>query len=195
MTLFNLLTGILMLSYFSIAPGKAKTSVPNVPLEYNEEETNEHIPWSYDRMLKWEDFLCEPVRNSDAVALTSTTLGITFKYNSGRFVYNINCSFSKKKSWGLLRTPYILAHEQAHFDISEIYARKLHQEMRNYRPNFSTLKKDVSAIYERVIQEEKAFQEWYDGETSHSRKKGKQEEWLGKIDQLLEETEPYADYP
>jgi len=195
MTLFNLLTGILMLSFFSIAPGNAKIPVSNDPLEYNEEETEEFIPWSYDRMLKWEDFLCEPVKNSDAVALTSTTLGITFKYSSGRFVYDINCSFSKKKSWGLLKTHYILAHEQAHFDITEIFARKLHQEMRNYRPNFSTLKKDVSAIYESVIQQEKAFQELYDGETSHSRKKGKQDEWLGKIEQLLEETDPFADYP
>jgi predicted secreted Zn-dependent protease len=88
-----------------------------------------------------------------------------------------------------------LAHEQAHFDISEIFARRLHQEMKKYRPNYSTLKKDVSAIYDKIIKEEKVFQEMYDDETSHSRKKGRQQEWLEKIEQLLEETDAYADYP
>ena len=195
MTLLNILTGILMFSFYSIAPGKAITTAFDNDLEYKEEETAEYIPWSYDRVLTWEDFLCEPVRNSDAVALTSTTLGISFKYSGGRFNYNISCNFSKKKSWGLLKTPYILAHEQAHFDISEIFARKLHQEMKKYNPNFSTLRKDVTAIYDKVIKEEKAFQEMYDEETSHSRKRGRQNEWLEKIDQLLADTEVYANYP
>lgn len=195
MTLFNIITGILMFSYFSVVPGKAKTDAPSNELEFSEEETEEFIPWKYDRMLTWSDFLCDPVRNSDAVALTSTTLGISFKYNGGRFSYNISCNFAKKKSWGLMKTHYILAHEQAHFDISEIFARKLHQEMRNYRPNYGTLKKDVSAIYDKVIKEEKAFQELYDDETSHSRKKGRQQEWLERIEQRLEETEAYANYP
>lgn len=196
MTLFNIITGILMLSYFSVVPGKFKTAEPNIDdPEFVDEETAEYIPWSYDRMLTWNDFLCEPKRNTDAVALTSTSIGISFKYTGGRFSYNISCNFSKKKSWGLMKTPYILAHEQAHFDISEIFARKLNQEMKNYHPNSSTLKRDVSAIYDKVIKEEKAFQEQYDDETSHSRKKGRQKEWLEKIEQLLEETDAYATYP
>ncbi|MCU7548721.1 DUF922 domain-containing Zn-dependent protease [Chitinophagaceae bacterium LB-8] len=195
MTLFNIITGIVLFSYFSIAPGKASTSGLNNDLATAEEETAEYIPWSYDRMLTWKDFLCDPVRNTDAVALTSTSLGVSFKYNGGRFSYNISCNFAKKKSWGLMKTPYILAHEQAHFDISEIFARKLYQEMKNYHPKASTLKKDVSAIYDKIIKEEKAFQEQYDEETNHSRKKGRQHEWLEKIEQLLEETDAYANYP
>lgn len=195
MALLNILTGILMLSFLSVAPGKAKSTFPSNDLEHKEIETEDYLPWSHDRMLTWDDFLCQPVHNSDAVALASTTLGISYKYTGGRFSYNISCSFSKKKSWGVLKTPYILAHEQAHFDISEVFARKLHEEMRNYRPNFSSVKKDVSAIYSKVIQQEKAFQEMYDKETNHSRRKVKQQEWLERVAQLLEETEAYANYP
>src|SRR3712207_7933234 len=32
----------------------------------------EYIPWVPDYRLSWEDFLCEPKRNTDAVASTST---------------------------------------------------------------------------------------------------------------------------
>lgn len=192
--LFHLLTGLLLYPFFSSGPAEIHSSAVT-RLEIIEKETEELIPWSYERMLSWDDFLCEPVRNTDAVALTSTTLGLSYKYNRGHLKYDINCSFSKKKSWGILKTPYILAHEQAHFDIAEIFARKLNRELKRYQPNLSTIRKDIGTIYNKVVEEEKAFQELYDDETSHSRKKRKQEEWLDKIDDLLEESEPFANYP
>jgi hypothetical protein len=69
------------------------------------------------------------------VALTSTALGIAYKVSHGELTYEITCSFSKDKSWGLLKTPYILAHEQGHFDITEIYAVSC---TKNYRNILST---------------------------------------------------------
>jgi hypothetical protein len=35
-----------------------------------------YIPWVPDYRLTWNDFLCAPQRNTDAVASTSTALGI-----------------------------------------------------------------------------------------------------------------------
>ena len=94
-----------------------------------------------------------------------------------------------------MKTDYILAHEQGHFDITEIYARKLHKELLDYKFNRKTFRQDVNAIYDRVVKEKENFQFAYDGLTDHSRNKTVQEEWLQKIEQLLAETEPYADYP
>ena len=159
------------------------------------EEAGDYLPWTSVRPLTWDDFLCEPKRNSDAVALTSTALGISYNVSSNQLNYEITCSFSKVKSWGILKTPYILAHEQGHFDITEIYARKLHKELLDYKFNRKTFRQDVNVIYDRVVKEKENLQFAYDGLTDHSRNKTVQKEWLEKIQELLLETEAYANYP
>jgi len=154
-----------------------------------------YIPWVPSYRLNWDDFLCAPKRNTDAVASTSTALGIAYQIKSGKLTYQITCKFSKKKSWGLVKTPYILAHEQGHFDITEIFARKLNQALQNYTLNRPTFQKDINTIYDSIVSTKEAFQAAYDGETDHSRNRRKQNEWLDRIDNLLAETQPYANYP
>src|SRR4051794_8552825 len=66
------------------------------------------IPWQYDKRLVWDDFLCDPKMGTDAVASTSTSLGIAYQLNNGQLSYHITCYFNKEKSWGLMKTDYIL---------------------------------------------------------------------------------------
>lgn len=158
-------------------------------------ETDKIIPWSASRKLVWEDFMSEPKREGDAVASTSTSLGLSYQYKENKLTYRITCDFSKEKSWGSLKTDYILAHEQAHFDITEIHARKLYQALYNYEINPSTVKADVASIYNQIVKEKEEMQRAYDKNTDHSRKRGKQVDWLDRIDQILLETEMFAAYP
>lgn len=173
---------------------KGSASIQAGP-EHSTAENDEHIPWSAYRRLHWDDFMCEPKRNTDAVASTSTSLGIAYQLKNGQLTYQITCSFSKKKSWGLVKTPYILAHEQGHFDITEIYARKLNEALQSYSYNRTDYQKEISRIYQAIVDEKEAFQRAYDGETDHSRNKKGQYEWLQKIEDLLKETAPFANYP
>jgi hypothetical protein len=153
------------------------------------------IPWKSSRRLAWDDFLCEPKKEGDAVASTSTSLGISYQVRDNQLTYHITCDFSKEKSWGALRTDYILRHEQGHFDITEIHARKLYEALYNYQFNPVTFKSDIADIYNRIVKEKEDMQEAYDGETDHSRRKAIQQEWLQKIDTMLAETEMFATYP
>lgn len=182
----------------------SSTSKPTLPeatvsahagLLNEKKENAEFIPWVTERPLTWHDFQCAPKRNGDAVASTSTSLGIAYHIKNYVLTYEITCNFSKTKSWGLVKTPYILAHEQAHFDITEIFARKLHQSLMEYEFDQRTYKKDINSIYQQIVAEKEAFQEAYDKETDHSRNKRVQYEWLERIDNILIETEPFADYP
>lgn len=161
----------------------------------HDKETEEYIPWSTERPLSWDDYLCEPVRNTDAVASTSTSLGISYQVVNSRLVYHISCGFSKTKSWKLVHTDYILAHEQGHFDITEIFARKLYQGLQNYNFNRRSFKRDINEIYQAIVNEKEDFQQMYDGESDHSRNRKIQYEWLDKIQKMLNETEAYANYP
>lgn len=193
-SLFHLLTYVLLLHFSSAPLSKSIVAEPDRKI-HPVEETEDYISWSADRKLHWNDFLSEPKRNTDAVALTNTALGITYRMTNGELDYEITCNFSKTKSWGLLKTPYILAHEQGHFDVTEIFARKLHEELLNYKFNRRTYRQDVNVIYDRVVKAKEAFQKAYDGQTDHSRNKAQQKEWEERIAIILEETAPFGAYP
>lgn len=157
-------------------------------------DDEEYIDWHADRRLNWTDFEGPVNRSTDAAALTSTFLGFQYKVKNNVFTYNIQCRFSKKKSWGLVKNDWILNHEQGHFDISELYARYLHEAIINHRLNLKTLKTDLNDIYAEQMKKKEAFQNLYDTETDFSRNKQKQLEWSKKIADLLYEMEEFSDY-
>jgi hypothetical protein len=159
-----------------------------------QEKNEELIPWSENRKLVWADYKAKPNPNSDAAASTTTYLGIEYSMRNKSFSYKITCSFSKNRSWGLHQNDHILGHEQGHFDIAEIFARKLNKQMGEYKFNDKTYQQDLKKIYNDILKEKEALQDQYDSETSHSINKEKQAEWLKKIAKLLGEYKAYAGY-
>ena len=145
----------------------------------------EVLEWNAARKLSWADYKATPNPESDAAASTTTYLGINYNITSSSFSYKIYSRFSKTRSWGLHKTSYILSHEQGHFDIAEIFARKLHKKMSEYRFNRKTYEKDLKKIYEEVTGEKEDTQNKYDKETNHSIKKQEQAAWLKKISAML----------
>lgn len=167
------------------------TLIPSIFLSAPREEN--FIDWSAKR-LEWDDFKATPIKNTDAAALTATHLGFSYSYTNNKVTYDIICRFDKTKSWGLVKTDWILRHEQGHFDIAEIFARKLKKDISEYQFSKRTFRKDLDSIYTKVIKEKESFQLAYDTETDYSRNKNKQQEWLKKIEQVLEQTENYSAY-
>lgn len=168
---------------------------PVLFLSFSQQENKTNfIDWSAERKLTWKDFLGKPVLGTDNAALTSSHINFNFGYGSSGFKYSITCRFDKTRSWVRVKTDYILAHEQAHFDIAEIHARKLKRALDSYKFNEATASEDVNNIYERVMKEHHRMQQEYDLETDHSRKPAKQQEWLKKIAAELKTLEPFANY-
>lgn len=153
------------------------------------------IPWSTSRKLTWPDFKSRPDNNSVNAALTSSKIIFNYGYGSEKgFTYTIACVFDKNSSWGKIKTDYILSHEQGHFDIAEIYARKLNKALKAYTFNASTVTREVPAIYQQLMKEESAYQNQYDDETNFSRNKEQQAVWLEKIQHQLDGLKEYAGY-
>jgi hypothetical protein len=152
------------------------------------------IEWSPAQRLTWDDYLARPSSLSDAAAITSTALGIEYHIRNNSFSYKITCRFSKTRSWGRYKTAYILQHEQGHFDITEIFARRLAKEIKEYKFNPRKYKEDLGKIYQRLMDEKEEYQNKYDLETDYSRDKEKQAEWLKKIEEELEEMDGFASY-
>ena len=154
------------------------------------------LDWSSNRRLTWEDFKASPDPHSTNAALTSANIKFEYGYGAKGFTYHIRCLFNKKQSWGRVQTDYILSHEQGHFDIAEISARKLNKLLKEYKPGKpSDISRDISHIYENAMQELDNMQENYDSETQFSINKPKQQEWLEKIRKILSSLESYSSYP
>jgi hypothetical protein len=160
----------------------------------SQDKDEELLFWTTGHRLTWTDYKGKADPSTGAAASTATFLGIDYTFSPKGLTYTITCSFSKTRSWGLHKNEYILQHEQGHFDIAEIFARKLNMKMATYKFNKATYKTDLQKIYDDVVNEKEETQNAYDKETDHSIKKDKQAEWLKKIEKMLKEYEGYAAY-
>ena len=164
------------------------------------------VTWS-TRRLDFKDFRMQSASEDfeNSLKLNShTTLegyiynGIHFRYRQQgrRLICEVKAYMVPSESFIRNREDEAtLEHEQAHFDITELHARKLYEALYNYDFNSATFKKDIAAIYEGIVKEKEAMQEAYDRETDHSRRRRAQFDWLERIDSMLNDTELYSSYP
>jgi len=152
------------------------------------------IPWSQNRKLVWDDFKAQPDGTSSNAALTNAKIVFNYGHNGKTLKFNVRCGFDKTKSWARIKNDYILEHEQKHFDIAELYARKLYKALTEYQFKEKTVDKDLNAIYQKVMQEHFTTQGEYDSQTDHSLKPEEQKKWDEKIEQELKNTKAFANY-
>ncbi len=150
------------------------------------------IHWRPDYKLSWEDFQGRPDSNSEYKAISSPSINFSLSYNKSSFSYNVICSFNKSKSWTLSNSQNLLTHEQGHFDIAEIFARKLRQTFKNYKVNLVTIERDFKKMYDKTISERDSMNALYDKETDFSRNKPKQLYWNKKIIKELKKFQAFA---
>lgn len=155
------------------------------------------IPWSKNNTLTWDDFKAEILPQSDFVASTSSGIYFTYSYNTKldklKYKYVVTSYFHPDKSWynPAQVSPYILKHEQIHFDISELHARILRKEISEFQ--FSkNIKKEMDSLYNQIEIRRRAMQEKFDLETHHSKNKKKEKSWEKYIDTQLKKYEPWS---
>ena len=97
-----------------------------------------------------------------------------------------------------------LEHEQIHFDIAEIHARRLHAHLSELVVHSSVfagsddsvglqvlLEQAVQLAWEKEMQAMNEHQARYDGETVHGTKKTRQKKWAALVTEELAAEEPY----
>tara|TARA_R110002051_G_scaffold226875_1_gene289413 strand:- start:1186 stop:1713 length:528 start_codon:yes stop_codon:yes gene_type:complete len=150
--------------------------------KYQDEET---LLWQSSLKLNWSNFKGKPTNNK-AAAVTASGLTYNFstlsKNGEIKVDYTIGSYFYPDKSWYRPEVcdSIILSHEQLHFDITELYARKFREQLKNKKFT-SNAKNEVRAIYKQINFELNEYQNLYDAETDFSRNREKQLEWKNKI--------------
>ena len=158
---------------------------------FSSENDKIRIEWSERDRLSWEDFQGYPQGAADYVASTNSGISFSFSYSerNGKrdLTYTIKSHFYPKLSWYKpeLVSEYILKHEQAHFDISELYARILRKKLEE--ADFSkNVKEEIEIIYEENEEERRTMQNRFDEETDHSKIPEKEYGWRKYIAKQLE---------
>lgn len=153
-------------------------------------QSQEVVSWEPDFRFSWNDFKGAAPINSRAAATTAS--GITYRFstyyenNELQIDYKVFAYFYPIKSWykPALCNDITLLHEQLHFDITELYARKLRKKLAEEKFT-KNVKEEIRKIYKATIRQLNDFQNKYDSETNYSRNLPVQERWVKEIEEAL----------
>jgi hypothetical protein len=143
------------------------------------------FPWAARRPLTWADFRGVPPSESGIVAAeTAYTLIHGTRCAGDRFEFLVVAAFRPQQSWvrhAILRTPAdsarALRHEQTHFDLTEVHARRLRRYYAEVIAPCRISTSDLSSVADRIARDEKAAQAEYDAETENGRNAAIQARW------------------
>ena len=164
---------------------------------------DDFILWQENKKLKIQDFKAD---NKDTVKVNQQQFlgaisAIRIEYSSFQRNKNsvpdfsIKTYFDPNESWMLLKNDYVLQHEQIHFDLTELYARKMRKSVESLRQknvtNISIYRKKIqrwNAMKEKASNQFDADnQDYYIkiGQKILFQKNPKQEAWKKKVDREL----------
>ena len=162
-------------------------------LSFNKTIAQDTIYWQPSYKLKWEDFQGIPDSSSKDGAISRPVIKYHLSANEDSFNVKVICFFIKSKSWSKFKkNDTLLLHEQGHFDIAELFARKLRKAFAEYKFNAQTVGKDIDNLFIFNRQERTEMDMLYDKETNHSQNTQQQILWNKKIKAKLDSFQKYA---
>jgi len=166
----------------------------------SETTNSDYIEWSSIKKLNWAMFKAtQPPDGFEYYDATTVTFRQLEKYTEyeDSLVFELKSYFNTKLSWKSGNNSCnLLNHEQRHFDIQEVIARKMRKELKNHKILYGSTGMITMRWIEYQQKNTKFFQEisnLYDFETEHGTMYEKQMEWDSKIDSMLLELNDYAD--
>ena len=155
------------------------------------------LAWTENKPLTWADFQAEPGARERYDA--STNSGISYSWSLSthngkeQFCYEVKSNFYPNLSWvkNGENNEHLLAHEQLHFDISELHARKLRKAIKEYKVT-SNIKQDLRDIYHQIETERQEMQNKFDLESRHSTEEEAEGKWQNYVKAELGRYRAYA---
>ena len=161
----------------------------------NVKQYEQKFPWSPDRKLTWDDYKGKPFPGQDdnVAARTTCRFGISID-TVNTVTVDVTSEFICQQSnvRPEQRKPALLAHEQLHFDLCEVYARMVRKELAQAQLTPANVKAISGAAFLRYYQLYKERQIIYDQETNHGLNIDAQAQWDKKVMTELTALAPYA---
>ncbi len=146
--------------------------------------------WSTGRRLNWEDFKGQPDDSNPHHALTAANLAVSASCKNNQYTYTVKCVFLPQQSWSKKKnSEKLLAHEQLHFDLTEVHARQLRHDLQQI--SCANLKTKLSLVVNEAFKRWKAEQDLFDEASRHGLDKEEQRVWAARIETRLKKLEAY----
>ncbi len=155
-----------------------------------EKENDTIIVWNKNRKLSWNDFQRSVYKKTQGAQSDIGINVLSVPTKDGHYNYIVIPYFHKLRSSAASRNPKILKHEQLHFDIAELFARKMRAKIERLNKenfNLENYNKSIDDIYQKYF----LYQEKFDNETGHSVLIENQHSWEKKIISDLKKTESF----
>ena len=147
---------------------------------------NDKILWRENQKLEWTDFLgVRPDSIQDlSVAISSVSIELKGDVYEGEIPdWTVCAFFNKNNSWTITDSKQTLEHEQLHFDIAELTARKIRKRFEELMESKERNNAIYFQEYERIKKEGSNLQKKYDSESYFN--SAKQKEWISQIESDL----------
>ena len=153
------------------------------------DSSKDYLVWKQGYLLNWDCYKAEAdsALLSDFEALTYVSFLPIGKTEDATVV----CVFDAKSSWTTSESQSLLNHHQGHFDLGELYARRIRKDLQELLANGElTEKAQLDAIernYESYSEDFLAYNE----QTSHGLDANQQKTWATKITNSLRQLSDY----
>lgn len=158
------------------------------------------IVWSAVRRLTWDDFKARPPSGMLGGAKAALGFGFAFGCREGQLHVRVVARFHPPKSWVAYRiissglaSRAGLQHEQTHFDLAEVYARRIRRYFRELKDPCPRSDAELEALAEPMFRDEGAAQRKYDDETENGQQGNRQATWDKRVAAELSELAGFAD--
>lgn len=149
-------------------------------------------PWQANKPLIWDDFKAAEKRSKGfAIASASCNFGYDLVDGQISLFVRFYCDESWKNDYLIEE---VLAHEQLHFDICEIYGRKFHKALIEIKSQNKLTSKTIKKVFNQLQEEYDAYQDLYDLESDHSMNGTMQRHWNNKVKRELKELKEFKKY-
>ena len=156
------------------------------------------LRWEQHSALGWSDFNGRARRNGgEPSAVTDTGFRVQLECREGFLDIRVEAEFYKNTSWvkAARKSAELLRHEQGHFDITELYARKMKKAIREARIGCEDDRRAEAAgrkIFEELDRGWEKAEKEYDAETADGTDLVKQKEAAERIARELAELSRYG---
>tara|TARA_B110000977_G_scaffold30003_1_gene39218 strand:+ start:12654 stop:13352 length:699 start_codon:yes stop_codon:yes gene_type:complete len=195
-----LLLGVVFISGYFLIPSEEDFVPKEKEFCAYTSDKDGYILWSDSCKLNWNNFK-RVIEDSTSYykAKTITEIGVEhFETSNDSIVYFVRTYFKEKKSYktnDLNLGNALLKHEQLHFDISELGARKIRKEYNSYLSkdgSFYITNKFINSAFNKCISEIDVLDSLYDEETNHGSNYKEQAKWNKKVAKMLNKYKEYA---
>jgi hypothetical protein len=151
------------------------------------------IIWSNNYRLKWSDFAGSVDASSNWMAGCAASIYVKGFRDNGLPNFSVSNSFIRGDAWTKDTTSLImLRHEQLHFDIAEVYARKIRKAVDSLRRKNVKTVEAYSMEIQKLLRMRNETDNLYDEQTAHGVNGNAQSNWSQKILKELESLNDYA---